>query len=92
MMTIELSSNLNAATAQRLFALEVLRLNGGDRSKTSKQLDVDPATLRKWLASLSKEGVCVPPARRGRPVTHQGPIKPRGPIRIVVPEAVALAS
>lgn len=82
---VKIPLECNAATAQRLFALEVLRQQDGDRTKTARALDVDPSTLRKWMASLEVAGVKVPKAKHGRPLNLQG----RGPVRILVP-SVAL--
>lgn len=64
---VAIPSGLPAKHAVALYALSVLRANGGNRLKTAKSLDVQPPTLRTWLSMLQKEGVEVPAARRGSP-------------------------
>ena len=83
---IMLPDNINAATAQRLYALEVLRRCGGDRAQAAAALNVDPSTLRTWMASLAKLGVEVPHKAK-RPKAPSPRI--RGAIRIELPPSFA---
>ena len=66
---ITLVPTLSAAAAVRLYALGVLKHHEGDRHKTAAALDVDPSTLRRWLADLERSGAAIPagPKRTGRP-------------------------
>jgi len=76
-------SNVTAAAAVRLYALHQVNLHGGDRNKAAAALEVDPTTLRRWLADLEGQGVTVPaPTRRAG--------RARRAINVLLPAGIAI--
>lgn len=72
---VAIPTGLPAKHAVAFYALSVLRANGGNRLQTSKDLKVQPSTLRAWLDLLQKDGVEVPSAlRRGNPKSMKLPL------------------
>ncbi len=49
---------------QREYINEVLALNAGNRTKTARDLGVDPRTIFRHLEQLEQEGLAVPSVRR----------------------------
>lgn len=88
MRKVQIPGNLNAATAQRLYALEILRRCDGDRTRAAKALEVDPQTLRRWMRSLEKVGVTIPAVHPGRPKVPRG----RSATEVRLTPVIALAT
>jgi len=79
--SLTLPLTLSAASAVRLYALEVLKCHNGDRVRAAKALDLDPSTLKKWMMDLEKtKFVTIPPAprRQARPRSKKAVELPAG--------------